>query len=201
MTGADVFQAAIAAALLALAAGSACAQQTVRVVGTIERVDGRTLVVNTKQGEMKVSVTDKATVFGVVNATLADIKPGAFIGVGAMPQPDGSQKAIQVMIFSESQRGTGEGHRPWVRPGSTMTNATVETTVRSVDGEVVMVKYKGGEKKVIVPPEATIRAYVVGDRSELKPGAAIAIVRAEKKSDGRLEAARVNVGRNGVVPQ
>ena len=196
-----MFRAAIAAALLALAAGSACAQQTVRVVGTIERVDGRTLVVNTKQGEMKVSVTDKATVFGVVNATLADIKPGAFIGVGAMPQPDGSQKAIQVMIFSESQRGTGEGHRPWVRPGSTMTNATVETTVRSVDGEVVMVKYKGGEKKVIVPPEATIRAYVVGDRSELKPGAAIAIVRAEKKSDGRLEAARVNVGRNGVVPQ
>jgi len=196
-----MFRAAIAAALLALAAGSACAQQTVRVVGTIERVDGRTLVVNTKQGEMKVSVTDKATVFGVVNATLADIKPGAFIGVGAMPQPDGSQKAIQVMIFSESQRGTGEGHRPWVRPGSTMTNATVETTVRSVDGEVVMVKYKGGEKKVIVPPEATIRAYVVGDRSELKPGAAIAIVRAEKNSDGRLEAARVNVGRNGVVPQ
>ena len=187
--------------MLAAAIAAAPAQpQTQRVVGTIERVDGRTLVVKTRQGEVKVNLADKLAVYGVVKATLADIKPGAFIGVGAMPQPDGSQKAIQVMVFSEVQRGTGEGHRPWVRPGSTMTNATVETTVGSVSGQVVMVKYKGGEKKVVVPSEAVIRAYVVGDRSELKPGAAIAIVRAERKPDGTLETGRVNVGRDGVVP-
>jgi hypothetical protein len=191
----------LAGAMLAAAIAAAPAQpQTQRVVGTIERVDGRTLVVKTRQGEVKVNLADKLAVYGVVKATLAEIKPGAFIGVGAMPQPDGSQKAIQVMVFSEVQRGTGEGHRPWVRPGSTMTNATVETTVGSVSGQVVMVKYKGGEKKVVVPSEAVIRAYVVGDRSELKPGAAIAIVRAERKPDGTLETGRVNVGRDGVVP-
>jgi hypothetical protein len=149
---------------------------------------------------VKVNLAEKLAVFGVVKATTADIKPGAFIGVGAMPQPDGSQRAIRVMIFSETQRGTGEGHRPWVQPGSTMTNATVDTTVGSVDGQVVMVKYKGGEKKLIIPPNLPIQQYVIGERSELKPGAAISIVGAAKKPDGTLEASRVNVGRDGVVP-
>ena len=191
-----------AAFAAAFAIGSACAQaQTQRVVGTIEGVDGATLVVKTRQGgEVRVNVTDNVSVFGVVNATLADIKPGAFIGVGAMPQPDGSQKAIQVMIFAEVQRGTGEGHRPWTQPGSTMTNATVDTTVAGVNGQEVMVKYKDGERKVVVPPEATIRAYVVGSKAELKPGAAILITQAVKKPDGTLETNRVNVGRGGVVP-
>ena len=189
------------AAAFAIAAVPAQAQ-TQRVVGTIEGVDGATLVVKTREGgEVRVAVTDNVAVFGVVKATLADIKPGAFIGVGAMPQPDGSQKAIQVMVFSEAQRGTGEGHRPWTRPGSTMTNATVDSTVAGVNGQELTVKYKDGEKKVIVPPEAVIRAYVAGSRSELKPGAAIAIFGAVKKPDGSLEAARVNVGRDGVVPQ
>src|SRR4029434_9147879 len=103
-------------------------------------------------GEVTVKLPDTVAVFGVVKATLADVKPGAFIGVGAMPQPDGSQKAIQVMIFAESQRGTGEGHRAWDRPGATMTNATVDTTVTSVDGQVVTVKYKDGEKKILITP-------------------------------------------------
>ena len=175
--------------------------QTQRVVGTIEGVDGATLIVKTRDGgELRVAVTDNVLVFGVVKATLAEIKPGAFIGVGAMPQADGSQKAIQVMIFSEAQRGTGEGHRPWSRPGSTMTNATVDSTVAGVNGQELTVKYKDGEKKIIVPPEAVIRAYVAGSRSELKPGAHIAIFGAVKKPDGSLEAARVNVGRDGVVP-
>ena len=176
-------------------------QQTQRVMGTIGGVDGRTLVVKTKDGEVKVNVTDNATVFGVVNVTIADIKPGSYVGVGAMPQPDGSQKAIRVMIFAETQRGTGEGHRPWVQPGSTMTNATVDTTVASVDGQVLMVKYKDGEKKVVIPPGLAIQSYVVGDKGELKPGASILIVSAVKQPDGTLEAARVNVGRGGVVPQ
>jgi hypothetical protein len=193
----------IAAAFACLMASSVGAQQqTVRVVGTIEGVDGRTLVVKSRDGgETKVNVTDNVAVFGVVKASLADVKQGAYIGVGAMPQPDGSQRAIQVMIFADVQRGTGEGHRPWNRPNTTMTNATVDTTVAGVDGQVVTVKYKDGEKKIVVPPEATIRAYVVGSRDELKPGANISIVNAAKKPDGTLEAARVNVGRDGVVPQ
>jgi hypothetical protein len=118
-----------------------------------------------------------------------------------MPQPDGRQKAIQVMIFAESQRGLGEGFRPWERPGSTMTNATVDTTVASVDGLVVMVKYKDGQQKIVIGPDAAIRAYVAGDKSELKPGAHIAIVRADKMPDATLQTGRINVGRNGVVPQ
>ena len=139
-------------------------------------------------------------VFGVVKASLADIKPGNFIGVGAIPQADGSQRAIQIMIFAEVQRGTGEGHRPWDRPNTTMTNATVDTVAAGVDGQTITVKYKDGEKKVIVPPEAVIRAYQVGSRDELKPGANIMIVRADKHPDGTFGAARVNVGRDGIVP-
>jgi hypothetical protein len=180
----------------------AFSQQTQRVRGTIERVDGSALVIKQADGsDVTVKLTDKAQVFGVVPATLADVKPGAYIGVGAQPQPDGSQKAIQVMIFAETQRGLGEGFRPWDRPGTTMTNATVDTTVAGVDGQVVTVKYKDGEQKIIIGPQAMIRAYVAGDKSELTPGAHIAIVRADKLPDGTLQTARVNVGRQGVVPQ
>jgi hypothetical protein len=195
----------LAGALVAVSCAIAPAQQaqtqTQRVMGTIEAVNGSTLTVKTRDGETKVNVTDNVAVFGVVKATLADLKQGAFVGVGAMPQPDGSQKAVRVMIFAESQRGTGEGHRPWVQPGSTMTNATIDTTVGSVDGQVLTVKYKDGEKKVIVPPGLDIQQYVAGEKSELKPGAAILITAAAKKADGSLETSRVNVGRGGVVPQ
>jgi hypothetical protein len=104
------------------------------------------------------------------------------------------------MIFAEVQRGTGEGHRPWTRPGSTMTNATVDTTVAGVEGQVVRVKYKDGEQRIIIAPDAVIMAYVVGDRAELKPGANIAINAATAKPDGTLEASRVNVGRGDVQP-
>jgi len=194
---------ALACAVLVLAAGGATAQQSMRVSGTVEGFDGNVLAIKSaKDGEVKVSLTGDATVFGVTKATIADVKPGAFIGVGAMPQPDGSQRAIQVTVFAEVQRGLGEGHRPWdARPNSTMTNATVDQVVAGVDGQVVMVKYKDGEKKIMIPADAVILAYVVGDKVELKPGAQIAIVRALKKPDGSLEANRVNVGRGGVVPQ
>jgi D-arabinose 1-dehydrogenase-like Zn-dependent alcohol dehydrogenase len=192
------------AVLVTLVALPALAQQpqTVRVRGTIASVDGSALVI--KQGEgpdVTVKLTDNAQVFGVVPAKLADVKIGDFIGVGAMPQSDGSQKAIKVMIFAESQRGLGEGFRPWDRPGSTMTNGTVDTTVAGVDGQVLTVKYKDGAQKIIVGPDAVIRAYIASDKSELKPGAHIAIVRADKTPDGTLQTARVNVGRDDVVPQ
>jgi hypothetical protein len=175
----------------------------VRVVGTVESFDGQMLAVkSSKLGEVKINLTADATVFGVAKATLADVKQGSYIGVGAIPQPDGSQRAVQVTVMAESQRGLSEGHRPWdARPNSTMTNGTIDQTVAGVDGQVLTVKYRDGEKKIIVPPDAAIQAYVVSDKSELKPGAHIAIVRAVKKPDGLLEANRVNVGRGDLVPQ
>ena len=192
----------IAGAVAMAMSSAALAQQpqTVRVVGKIEGVDGALLVVKTAQEEVKVSLTPNVTVFGVKKATIADIKQGDYIGVGAMPQADGSQKAIRVTIFAEPQRGAGEGFRPWDKPGTTMTNATVDTTVGGVDGQVVSVKYKDGEKKIVIGSDAVILAYVIGDKSELKPGASIAIAAAVKKPDGTLEASRVNVGRGDVVP-
>ena len=184
---------------------SSYAQQppTTRVAGTVQSFDGRVLAVKSeKLGEVKISLAENVTIFGVAKATLGDIKPGSYIGVGAVPQPDGSQRAIQVTVMAESQRGLSEGHRPWdARPNSTMTNGTVNETVAGVDGQVMTVKYRDGEKKIIVPPDAVIRSYMTGDKSELKPGARIAIVRAVKTPDGSLEADRVNVGRGEVVPQ
>jgi hypothetical protein len=188
--------------MLAVTSGYAQQAQSVRVRGTIDSVDDAALVI--KQGDgsnVTVKLADNAQVFGVVPAALADVKVGDFVGVGAMPQPDGSQRAIQVMIFAESQRGLGEGFRPWDRPGSTMTNGTVDAAVAGVDGQVLTVKYKDGQQKIVVAPDSTIRAYVVGDKAELIPGAHIAIVRADKMPDGTLQTARINVGRSGVVPQ
>ena len=195
----------LVSATLVLAAGATWAQQpqTVRVSGPVDSFDGHVLAVKSaKLGDVKINLTGDAAVFGVSKATIADVKPGAFIGVGAMPQPDGSQRAIQVTVFAEVQRGVGEGHRPWdARPNSTMTNGAVEQSVASVDGQVVMVKYKDGEMKIVIPPDAAILAYAVGDKAELKPGAHVAIIRALKKPDGSLEANRVNVGRGDVTPQ
>ena len=194
---------ALTSFVLALSCAGASAQQSVRVSGAVESFDGHVLAVKSeKLGEVKIDLADKTAVFGVSKATLADLKPGAYVGVGAMPQPDGSQRAIQVTVFAETQRGVGEGFRPWdARPNSTMTNGTVGETVAAVDGPMLTVKYKDGEKKIVVPPDAKILAYSVGDKSEFKPGAHIAVLRAMKKADGSLSADRVNVGRGGVVPQ
>jgi hypothetical protein len=193
----------LAFGIISASAQNSVQDKPVRVVGTVESFDGQVLAVkSSKLGEVKINLTADATVFGVAKATLADVKLGSYIGVGAMPQPDGSQRAIQVTVLAESQRGLSEGHRPWdAKPNSTMTNGTVDQTVAGIDGQVMMVKYKDGEKKIIIPPDAVIQAYVLGDKSELKPGAHIAIVRAVKKPDGSLETNRVNVGRGEVVPQ
>ena len=138
----------------------------------------------------------------MVKASLADIKQGAFIGVTAMPQPDGSQKAIGLHIFMDAQRGVVPARfSPWDRePGSTMTNADVESTVSSVNGQVMTVKYSDGEKKVIVPPNTPVVKFVPGNMSDLKPGAKIFIVAAKKMPDGSFEAPAINVGRDGVAP-
>src|SRR5882672_2422112 len=174
----------------------------VRIRGTIEAVDGPLLTVKSREGtEMKVRVTDNVAVFGVAKTALSEIKPGSYIGVSAMPEPDGTQKAFAVHIFPESQRGAAEGFRPWdARPNSTMTNATVAETVAGTGGQNILVKYKDGEKKVVVPPDSPVVTFIAGDKSELKPGAKIIIFGATKKEDGTLEAARVNVGRDGITP-
>jgi hypothetical protein len=191
-----------AAVLAAVGLSGASAQQTVRIRGTIEKVDGNTVLVKTADGaEQTLTLTATAAIVGVVKASLAEIKPGSFVGSAAMPQPDGSQKALEVHIFAESQRGTGEGHRPFTVPNSTMTNGTVGDMVSATGEGTLTVKYKEGEKKIIVPPGVPIVRYEVGDRSEIKRGAHIVALNAVKKPDGSIEAPRLNVGRDGLVPQ
>jgi hypothetical protein len=195
---------AVALTAFALFAPVASAQQlpTVRVRGTIEAVDGAMLTVKSRDGtDLKVKMTDNVAVTGVTKIAKSDIKPGSYIGVTGMPQADGSQKAIAIHVFPEAMRGTGEGFRPWdLRPNSTMTNATVDQKVEANDGDTIVVKYKDGEKKVLVTPDTPIVTFVAGEKSELKPGAKIIIFGAIKKEDGSLEANRVNVGLDGITP-
>jgi len=194
-----------AALALVVAASTSFAQQpqTVRVRGTVEAADGPMLTVKGRDGQTtyKVKMADNVSVRGIVKAAFSDIKDNSFIGVTGMPQADGSQKAVEIHIFPEAMRGTGEGHRPWdLQPGSTMTNAAVAQMVKGVDGDVITLKYKDGEKKIVVTPQTVIVTYVPGDKNELKPGAKIFIAGAAKKEDGTLEAASISVGRDGLTP-
>jgi hypothetical protein len=186
--------------------------QTVRVRGTIEKVDGAVLTVKSRGGEtLTIKLADNVNVVAVVKASLADIKPGSFVGSAAMPEADGSFKALEVHIFPESMRGTGEGDRPYdARPLSTMTNGTVGASANATGtvgsdvakaggGTTLTIKYKEGEKKIEVTPETPIVTYAPGTKDELKPGAAIYITAAAKEADGTLSAGRINVGR-GIVP-
>jgi hypothetical protein len=188
--------------LLSLTQATASAQdKPVRVRGTIDRVEGDVYVVKARGGgELKVRLADKAPVVAVVKAVLGDVKQGSYVGIASMPQSDGSQKALEVLVFPEAMRGVGEGHYGWdLQPSSMMTNGNVEQTVASVDGQVLMVKYKDGEKKIVVPPDTPIVAFVPGDKEELKPSAAIFIAAAKPQADGTLQAPRVAVGR-GIIP-
>ena len=195
----------LAGSLVAASYAVAFAQQTptVRMRGTIEKVDGNTLTLKTRDGEAKLALTGNATIVAVVKATLADVKEGTFLGSAAMPQPDGSQKALEIHIFPEQMRGTGEGHRPYAPvANSTMTNGTAAgATVAGVDGSSILLKYKDGEKKIVVPPGVPIVRYEIGSKADLKAGAAFTVLAATKKPDGSLAAARINVGRDGTVPQ
>ena len=191
-------------AMISVLASAAWAQQppTVRIRGTIESIDGKTMSIKTREGsDVKVNMTDDISVIGIAKTSLSEIKPGSSIGVSALPQPDGSQKAFAIHIVPEAMRGAAEGHRPWdQRPNSTMTNATVAQTVTAVDGQVIDVKYKDGEKKVVVPPDAAIVAFLAGEKSEIKPGAKVIIFGAVKKDDGSLETNRIGIGRDGIAP-
>src|SRR5258708_21845610 len=194
--------AAAGRALLLTVSAEAQAPAPVRGGGTIEKADGNTLLVKTREGnEVTVKLTDNALVNGVAKAALTDVKQNSFVGITAMPQPDGTQKAIEVHIFPEARRGAGEGHRPWdLVPNSTMTNANVEQLVTAVDGPLLTSKYNDGEKKISVPNNATIVQFVNGDKADLKPAAKIFIAAGKKLPNGDVETAGINVGKNGITP-
>ena len=191
----------LAGALIAALCASAAAQ-TQRVKGTIEKVDGNVLTVKTAQGaQERIALADNANIVAVVRASMADIKEGTFLGSAAMPQADGTQKAVEVHIFPEKMRGTGEGHRAYDPvPGGTMTNGAASgATVTGVDGGTMTVKYKGGEKKITIRPDTIILTYVAAEKSELKPGTSVS-VNGVVKAGGAVEARRIVVGRGGVIP-
>lgn len=186
-----------------LVAGTAIAQDVVRVRGTIERVEGGAYIVKIRDGtSLKLTLGPNAGVAASVKSALSDIKPGSFIGVAALPLSDGSQRALEVHIFHESMRGTGEGHRPWdLQPKSTMTNATVEGIAATTDGHSITLKYKDGEKRIVVPEETVVVTYLPGSVSELKAGAVIFVPGAVRQADGTLQAQRIMVGRDIAPPQ
>ena len=180
----------------------ASAQETVRVRGTIERIDGPVYVVKNRDGaEVKLTLTDNPLFVAIVPAKMTDIKPGMFVGSAGMMQADGVQKAIEVHIFPESMRGTGEGHYDWdLLPKSKMTNANVEQAVTGVNGQTLSVKYKDGEKKLLVTPETVVVTYEIGKKEEVQPGTKIFVAAAKKQPDGTLQAPRITYGRNGQAP-
>ena len=194
----------VAVAMVAASTIYAIAQQPptpTRVRGTVEAVNGDVLDVKSRGGEdVTLHMTSDIRVVGITRIALSDIKVGAFIGTTTVPGPGGVQNAVEVHVFPEDMRGTGEGSRPWdLKPDSSMTNATVANSVVGNDGRTLLVKYRGGEKKVQVSPETPVVTYVSGDKSELKPGARV-IAFMKKLPDGSLETNRVGVGRDGLTP-
>lgn len=191
----------LVAALIALAPIPAQAATPVRVRGDVIALDGHVLTVKSRDGStVTVQLAEKFAVRSVVKRTLADIGVNSYVGSAAVSMSDGRLKAIEVLIFPEAARGTGEGHRPWdLLPESTMTNATVAETVSGKDGAELTLKYKDGEKKLVVPPDAPIVTFEPGDPSLLVAGAHV-VVFAQKQDDGAITAATVVVGKDGLVP-
>jgi Domain of unknown function (DUF5666) len=170
---------------------------------TIETVsaDGASLEVKTRAGEERTIHLSPKTRFAlVIPASLADVKPGSFVGVAATPGEGNELKAVEVHIFPEAMRGAGEGHRPFdLGPGSSMTNGNITARVDATSGPKLTVTYKGGEQAIVVDPQTPIVALAPGAQTDLKPGAAI-IARGPKQDDGSIDAAFVLVGKDGLVP-
>jgi hypothetical protein len=192
---------ALVAGLLVATTTVAIAQTPVRVRGAITELSGQTLKVKSREGAVvELKLADGYTVTGVVKAALTDIKPGAFVGAAALKQADGTFRAQEVLIFPESARGTGEGHRPWdLTPDSTMTNATVDAIVEKVDGPVLTLKYPNGQASIVVPRDVPIVTFSSGDPGLLRPGAAV-FIPATKNADSTFTTNRILVGKDGVVP-
>jgi hypothetical protein len=194
----------VAVAMVVASSLYAIAQQPpspTRVRGTVEGVDGDMLAVKSRAGEdFRLRMTADIRVVGIAKISLSDIKVGSFIGTTTVPGPDGAQNAVEVHVFPEDMRGTGEGSRPFdLRPNSTMTNATVAQTVAGNDGHTLLIKYKDGEKQVVVSPDTPVVTYVPAEKSELKAGAKV-IAAMKKLPDGSYETNRVSVGRDGLTP-
>ena len=190
------------AAVIAVSTASAQQPTTQRVAGTLDKVEGNTLYIKAASGPVILKLADNALVVARIKASAADIKAGDYVASGGVPQPDGTQKAVELRIFPESMRGNGDGHRPgWPgAPNGTMTNGAVGQTVTSVDGPVLTVKFKDGEKKLIVGPSVPVQRLEISNSSELKSGAAVAAGAATKQPDGTFTAARIDVGRGDAVP-
>ncbi|MCK1650457.1 hypothetical protein IVA88_03265 [Bradyrhizobium sp. 149] len=194
----------IAVAMVAVSTLCAVAQKApvpTRVRGTIESVNGDTMQVKSRSGEdIKLHIASDVRVSGITKISLAEIKAGSFVGATTVPEPDGGDRAVEVHVFPESMRGTGEGSRPYdLKPNSSMTNATVSETVVGNDGHTLLVKYKDGEKKVFVPDDTPVVTFVPGDKTDLKAGAKV-IAFMKQLPDGSFETNRVSVGRDGVTP-
>lgn len=189
---------AVSVIAAATALPSLAQQQNTRILGKIERVSGQTILVKTAEADREVQMTPQTGLFAMSRGSMANIGKGSYLGVGATPQTDGTQKAIRVVIFPEELRGIGEGHRAWDRPGTTMTNATVDQLITPGENGSFTMKYKDGEQKIVMAPTTSILLYSKGSAQDLKPGAAIQITGVQKGNV--LEAARVTVGRDGVQP-
>ena len=172
-----------------------------RIRGDVTALDGLQLQVRTRTGEdLTIALDEKYAVTAIVKIDLASIRPGNYVGTASMPQPDGTQRALEVLVFPESGRGSGEGHYPWdLQPGSMMTNATVAEIVDGGPNRRMTLRYKDGEKIVDVPAGAPVVTFEPGDRSMLIPGAHV-ILTATPRPDGTLAATRVSVGKDGLVP-
>jgi len=173
------------------------AERPITIRGTVVGVEGDQLQVTTAAGTEVITLVPPLTVTGASRASLTDIGPGTFLGTAARAQPDGTFRALEVHIFAESMRGTGEGHRPMDAPGTTMTNASVDAVVQRADGPLLTLKHKDGVTLVVVPPDAPIVRFGPGDPSLLVPGASVAVFRAVRAADGHLSASRLTVGVDG----
>ena len=193
------------AALIALSVCAAALAQTatvVRIRGNVESLEGNMLTVKARNGErMKVHLAEHAVVMGITKGSVSDVQTGKFVGTTTVGERDGALVALEIHIFPENMRGTGEGHRDWdLRPNSKMTNANVAEIKNMGDGRVMTVQYKGGEKQVLVTPRTSVVSYEPASRSDLKPGTGVFINNAERQADGTFTAPRVNVGLKGQIP-
>jgi hypothetical protein len=194
--------AVLAAATVMTAMGApARAADAVRTRGTVVSLDGDKLVVHPKTGaDVTIMLADKFHVLAVVKSSMAEIKPGAFIGTATTTKADSTLKSVEVVVFPEGMKGTGEGHYPWDLPGSSaMTNATVTNAVKGVDGQSVTVAYKGGEKKIEIPADVPVVTLVPATPADIKAGEAV-FVPGQRDADGVLHASVVLFGKDGVVP-
>lgn len=203
MAGSKLRGTGAALAVLSLLAATATAQTAppMRVRGTIASIDGQNLTVTARDGAtVPIKLAADYAVTAVVKADMSDIAVGKYVGIAAMPQGSDAEKALEVLVFPEAARGSGEGHYAWdLAPGSMMTNATIAQAVDKVDGRNLTLKHKDGETQIAVPQDVPIVTFAPGDRSLLMPGAGI-MVSVVKQPDGTMTASRVLVGKDGIKP-